>query len=345
MGQHRSLPSRPNLSPPTALTIQQRVHRMSDPQYPSYAQLCEFVQYAGRLPRLSDPIPAHRYAGWALPMIMEGHRILPDVPDRWGYHLRILQAQHLPDEPIPQIHFLSGPHPDALKHLHQWIRLAAHHQSTWTGMTNFIEWLAYALQVSQTPPRLDDAIQVELYQHVNLLEMVQHPYDYFGDIISEGLGNGPWANPNNFYPTPMEICRLMAAMTLPDITKVSLQKVKNLRTAKIADPAGSGTGRMLLLASNISLSLYGCEKDPLVRTVSLINGALYAPWLAFPIPDHILESDLPTDAATSDNATCTQALLAPGHLQAITSLNQPPCIATTLDEIDEHTMQLVLPGW
>ncbi len=107
---------------------------MSDPNYPAYAQLCQFVREAKRYPRLSDPIPAHRYAGWALPMIMDGHRLL-DVPDRWGYHLRILETQQLPDEPIPQIKFLSRPHPETLTHLHQWIRLAAHHQSAWTGMT------------------------------------------------------------------------------------------------------------------------------------------------------------------------------------------------------------------
>ncbi len=318
---------------------------MSDPEYPSYAQLCQFVREAKRYPRLSDPIPAYRYAGWALPMIMDGHRILRDVPDRWGYHLRILEAQHLPDEPIPQIHFLAGPHSDTLKHLHQWIRLAAHHQSTWTGMTNLIDWMAYALLVSSTPPRLDDAIQVELSQKVNLLEMVLHPYDYFGDIISEGLGNGPWANPNNFYPTPMEICRLMTAMTLPDLTNASCEDRMKLRTAKIADPAGSGTGRMLLLASNVSLTLYGMERDPLIRTVSLINGALYAPWLAFPIPDHILNKSAPAADATLTNDIASPLPTEYNILPSITCLNQSPTITSTLDEAVDETRQLEFQDW
>lgn len=319
---------------------------MPDPEYPTYVQLCQFVQEAKRYPRLSDPIPAHRYAGWALPMIMDGHRLLPDVPDRWGYHLRILAEQRLPDDPIPQIHFLSGPHPETLKHLHQWIRLAAHHQSTWTGMTDLIDWMAYALCVSPTPSRLDDAIQADLYQRVNFLEMVLHPYDYFGDIISEGLGNGPWANPNAFFPTPMDVCRLMANMTLPDFTSVSLEKLKKYRTAKIADPAGSGTGRMLLLASNVSLALFGCERDPLVRTASLINGALYAPWLTFPIPAHILEQAPFSMNDTHAHASAAPlALPPPDPVPSIACLMPPPHSPVIGETCETQSLQLVFPGW
>lgn len=319
---------------------------MSDPNYPTYTQLCQFVQEAKRYPRLSDPIPAHRYAGWVLPMIMDGHRLLPEVPDRWGYHLRILEAQQLPDEPIPQIEFLSRPHPETLKHLHHWIRLAAHHQSAWTGMTDLIDWMAYALLVSTTPPRLDDAIQAELYQQVNFLEMVLHPYDYFGDIIAEGLGNGKWENPNSFFPTPMDVCRLMAGMILPDPTHMTPQDILKLRTAKIADPAGSGTGRMLLLASNISLALFGVERDSLVRTASLINGALYAPWLAFPLPTHILEqSPYSHDAHPEDEPVPVVTLPPPHPLEAMTCLTPTQNMPSTVEEIETQTMQLVFPGW
>ena len=103
-----------------------------------------------------------------------------------------------------------------------------------------------------------------------------HPYDYWGDIIAEGIGHGPWANPNGFYPTPMSVCQLIVRMMLPDDDNLSPAARNALRVKSIADPAGSGTGRMLLLASNVSLSLYGIEVDALVRTACLINGALYA---------------------------------------------------------------------
>lgn len=54
-----------------------------------------------------------------------------------------------------------------------------------------------------------------------------------------------------------------------------------------------GTGRMLLHASNYSYCLYGCDIDPLVAMITRINGALYAPWLAFPFPQSILGVPLP----------------------------------------------------
>jgi hypothetical protein len=54
-----------------------------------------------------------------------------------------------------------------------------------------------------------------------------------------------------------------------------------------------GTGRMLLHASNYSYCLYGCDIDPLVAMITRINGALYAPWLAFPFPKEVLGVPVP----------------------------------------------------
>lgn len=318
---------------------------MSDFEYQSYAQLCQFLERQGRLPRLSDPIPAHRYAGWALPMIIEGHRTLPEVPDRWGYHLQILDTQQVPDDPIPQINFLNSPHPGTLKHLHRWISISTRHESAWTGLTRLIQWMAYALNVSPQPPAFDDAIQAQLYRDVNLLELVRHPYDYWGDIIAEGVGHGRWVNPNKFYPTPMAVCHLMAGMVLPDTTGMSPQQLKALRVKKVADPAGSGTGRMLLLASNSSLALYGCDIDPLVLTASLINGALYAPWLAFPIPEQILNA--PGSDAETEREEATDSVIEPERLTPVAAaidLTTASTCTTTAHDLDPATLQLVFPG-
>jgi hypothetical protein len=49
-----------------------------------------------------------------------------------------------------------------------------------------------------------------------------------------------------------------------------------------------GSGRMLLHASNFSFNLWGQDIDPLTIAMCKINGALYAPWLAFPLPARIL---------------------------------------------------------
>lgn len=44
---------------------------------------------------------------------------------------------------------------------------------------------------------------------------------------------------------------------------------------------------MLLYGSNFSLRLFGQDIDPLVVKIACINGALYAPWLAFPLPERL----------------------------------------------------------
>jgi hypothetical protein len=53
-----------------------------------------------------------------------------------------------------------------------------------------------------------------------------------------------------------------------------------------------GSGRMLLHASNFSLCLYGVDIDPLAVAMCKINGALYAPWMSFPLPAAILGTDV-----------------------------------------------------
>lgn len=50
---------------------------------------------------------------------------------------------------------------------------------------------------------------------------------------------------------------------------------------------------MLLHASNCSFCLYGCDIDPVYYRISAINGVLYAPWITFPFPAHILGVSMP----------------------------------------------------
>jgi hypothetical protein len=45
---------------------------------------------------------------------------------------------------------------------------------------------------------------------------------------------------------------------------------------------------MLLHAANYSLCLYGQDIDPLAVAMCQVNGVLYAPWLAFPLPASVL---------------------------------------------------------
>src|SRR5919197_878659 len=64
---------------------------------------------------------------------------------------------------------------------------------------------------------------------------------------------------------------------------------RDLRLTSVCDPC-VGSGRMLLHASNFSLCLFGQDIDPLAVAMCKINGALYAPWLSFPLPASIVGS-------------------------------------------------------
>jgi hypothetical protein len=49
---------------------------------------------------------------------------------------------------------------------------------------------------------------------------------------------------------------------------------------------------MLLHASNFSLCLFGQDIDPLAVAMCKSDGVLYAPWLAFPLPESILSQNI-----------------------------------------------------
>jgi hypothetical protein len=48
--------------------------------------------------------------------------------------------------------------------------------------------------------------------------------------------------------------------------------------------------RELCAPPHNSLSLWGQDIDPLAVAMCKINGALYAPWLAFPLPESVLDA-------------------------------------------------------
>ena len=57
-----------------------------------------------------------------------------------------------------------------------------------------------------------------------------------------------------------------------------------------------GSGRMLLHAGNYSYRLFGTDLDRQVLMVTLINGALYCPWLVRPFPEAFFETPTPTQS-------------------------------------------------
>lgn len=258
---------------------------LGGPEY-GPAEICASLFTHGRLPRLGDAIPPWKYRGWLLSYVQ-----LADVdarlPGRWTHHLRTLETGKLLDEPIPRIEFSNTPDPKGVKMLDRCLGLAALTGSVWNAFTTLVDWLGWGLAVSAELPELDDAVQESLYRTFNAEPLLLSPHDYLGALLADRR-SGAW-NPNAFYPTPHPVAEMMVQMTMGRGGDGDLM---SMRTKRVLEPA-VGTGRILLHASNLSYCLYGMDIDPLVVAITRINAALYAPWMAFPLPASIVGVELP----------------------------------------------------
>lgn len=247
---------------------------------PGPADLTAFYHRNRRLPRLGDAVAPWCYRGWLLLYVILIHHQYSAVADRWGYHFRTLEAGHLLDEPIPQIAF--GPS-DAkvFSLLQEWVRLIGRDCGGWSDFRILLDWLSWGLALSHEAPRLNGDVNEQLYRQVNLGPLLECPYDHLGEFVSIHKANG-W-NPTGFYPTPHSVVECMVRMMMHD----AHQEGRDPRTLSVCDPC-VGSGRMLLHSSNFSLCLYGQDIDPLAIAMCKINGALYAPWMSFPLPPSII---------------------------------------------------------
>jgi hypothetical protein len=245
-----------------------------------------FVLQTGRLPRIGDEVSPWQYRGWLLYHVQfaESH---PQLPGRWMHYLRTLEAGRLLDEAIPRIEFELGNLDSGRKMLEQCLKLIHQQDYSWGSFNRLVDWLAWGLAVSSEMPPLKEDTHEALYRTFNLEPLLLNPHDYLGWMLAERHSNG-W-NPNAFFPTPHPVVELMVQMTLGGQDR---NKARDPRLNTVLDPC-VGTGRMLLHASNFSYCLYGCDIDPLVAMITRINGALYAPWLAFPFPKEILGIAVP----------------------------------------------------
>lgn len=237
------------------------------------------IQTDKKFPRKPQPgVEPNLHHGWVLPLLLETDDY---VNGRWEYWGRCMETGRLPDAPIPAMDWSEGDslHNPARKMLEASLNAVPRYGewqgwSSWRYFDYFLDWLLYGLghqgqpELPAEPPDCEGASS-RLYQVFTLEAMLVWPHDYFGDILAEnkhGRGQG-------FFPTPMNVCRMMAMMTMG----------KDSRTETVCDPC-CGTGRMLLAASDHSLRLYGNDINATVIKATLVNGYLYAPWLVRPIP-------------------------------------------------------------
>lgn len=247
---------------------------------PAAMDVQTFLHDHGRLPRLGDPQPPWQYRGWLLAYVIALHSFCPAVRDRWGYHLRTLDAGRLLDEPIPPIAF-GPPDPHVPSLLQKWTGLIRSSGGCWGDFRLLLDWLLWGLALANEAPPLDESVHEKLYRGVNVGPLLAKPYDYLGQFVAMQRAGG-W-NPARFYPTPHAVVELMVRMLMHDVAADG----RDPRTYSVCDPC-VGSGRMLLHASNLSLNLYGQDINSLAIAMCKINGALYAPWLSFPLPAAIL---------------------------------------------------------
>lgn len=250
-----------------------------------HPSIVAFMEATGRAPFLGDPVPPWRYRGWLAFYVQAAHEN-PQIafPDRWGYLHRVHQAwgpetgeADLDPGPIPRVVFGDTHDGKVFRDLTKAVEIAGSTRYGGWGWSSFrvlLDWLSWGLGTGKTPPEVDDAVQEKLYRTVDLVGWLERPYDYLAAYICEMRGNG-W-NPHAFYPTPHTVCEAMVAMQMHDAEGDNRRKT-------VCDPC-CGTGRMLLHASNHSLYLFGQDIDAMMVQCTLINGAIYAPWIVAPPP-------------------------------------------------------------
>jgi hypothetical protein len=151
--------------------------------------LAAFLHRHGRLPRLGDTTAPWHYGGWLIPYVVELHALIPAVADRWGYHLRTLEAGRLLDEPIPQVTF-GVADPKVFGLLHDWSRVVGYDCGGWSDFRRLLDWLCWALALSQEEPRLSDGVNEALYRRVDVTPLLQAPHDYLGEYVAQGKARG-----------------------------------------------------------------------------------------------------------------------------------------------------------
>jgi hypothetical protein len=171
---------------------------------------------------------------------------------------------------------------------------------TWDVFKALVQWIGWALSTRRRPPDLFadmrrnersarragveeriEKMNAYLYQNLKLDDWLITPDDHLGNFLAEQKGKG-W-NPHAFYPTPMEVCQVMASLTYG-----TQGKTHDLRGMTACDPC-IGTGRTMLTAADYSMRIAGQDIDGLAIAICYINGALYAPWITFPLPERLFD--------------------------------------------------------
>lgn len=223
---------------------------------------------------LSDPLWCRR--GFLLFGILSAGTPTP-TRERWDFLFRLLEDPDLKATEIPQIRFQRS---DASKKVLDAMVSDFRYEYGTEGFWRFLDFLSFALGFD-VDPRTNDEVGSKFVKRFfagdlptpALLAVAEYPWDYLGQMYTENIHHG---GPGAFFPTPHEVCEAKVQMAMHDCRDPY---------ASVMDPC-AGTGRLLLHASNMSLNLHAQDIDAVALKILKINGALFAPWLVAPPPNH-----------------------------------------------------------
>jgi len=217
---------------------------------------------------MTDELKSTRdMSGWLLPYLIALDELFFK---RWEYWTKAVMADRIPEEPIPFIRFQS-PHsyPQQLvtKNLKQCLDYAEYSSSN--ALELFIDWMLWGLSEGEHFPPVNERTDDYWYRTFNLGLFYQEPADHLALLAADrNVGKA-----GGYFPTPANVVEMMVRMNIGSEPKPEHKRMS------VCDPC-SGSGIMLLYASNYSLNLYGMDINPLITKIAQVNSFIYVPWLA-----------------------------------------------------------------
>lgn len=282
---------------------------------------------------------AWRAHGWLIPCLIMGDPVFGVGRVKWW--LDGISDGEIPDGEIPELHFVHGGSrcvrgglptipktrkggnngpplsaDGARKHIEDLISQLG---GNWEAMLYFIRWLHWGLGLSSSLVKVPESNYAPdwgdiLYKNFQLGRMQSADSDILGGILADRHSSG-W-NPNGFYPTPINVCEMMAKIVMGDISKID--HPGDARLQSVCDPC-VGTGRMLLAASGQSLNLYGMDIDRTMVESCSINMALFSPWAVY-MTENIkakMSVDNSYDGQVKTIRSMNDARISQGHADAL----------------------------
>lgn len=155
-------------------------------------------------------------AGFLLPYLLDLDAL---TYGRWHYWLEAMERQKLPERPLPHVDWLEAPDPRTRKMIETTLDAIPRYGSWqshggWQYFCYLMQWMLWGFGhpgcEEPAEPEGCEGASLRVYQTLDIGSWMLFAYDYLGDLLVENA----YGRQQEFFPTPMAVCRLMAEMTL-----------------------------------------------------------------------------------------------------------------------------------